>query len=196
MIIGITGKSAVGKTTMAQFWKKQYYAQHIELDVWAKKLYEQNNTKVALKREFGKRIFHKNKIIISELKKILVQNHNNLQKLNKILLPALRKQVIAHLNKANKEKQLIVVEGAVLLECDLNDYLDQTILLKTSKKIQLKRATWKDQPLEKKMINIMQRHWQWDEANFNHVLQNSYKLTYLYNQAKAIMTKIITKIPK
>ena len=54
MIIGITGKSAVGKTTMAQFWKKQYYAQHIELDVWAKKLYEQNNTKVALKREFGK----------------------------------------------------------------------------------------------------------------------------------------------
>ncbi len=94
-IIGITGSIASGKTTVAHIMAGKKYPL-FSADIIVKNLYKRKNFNKILEKKF--KLTSKKKIK-SQIKLILKRSKNNLFKLEKIIHPFVRKEMISFLKK-------------------------------------------------------------------------------------------------
>jgi len=143
MIIGITGSIGSGKTTVAKIFSKHWYTR-IDADEIGHELIKSN--KIIYKKlvkEFGKGILDSNKKINrKKLGKIVFNDVKKLKKLNSIIHPkiinAIKKGII-EVKKDCHRKPLIVIDAPLLLETKAKKLVDKVIVVKSTKKIILKR---------------------------------------------------------
>lgn len=135
MIIGVTGVFGSGKTTVANLLARKGY-KRINADETGHKLLNKKDIKNKVVKEFGKGILTKGKIDRKKLKKIVFHNKNELKKLNKIIHPEIIKEIKKIIKKSKKN---IVIDGALLIEAKALNLIDKLIVVKISKKEQMKR---------------------------------------------------------
>ena len=127
--IGILGDIGSGKS----YFSRLLGYPRFDADHEVKKIYK-NNRKVYLniKKEFPKKIFSFpiNKL---ELSKIILENENNIKKINKIVHKEVRKKLVNFLNK-NKKKKFVVLDIPLLLENKINKKGDILIFIDAKKK--------------------------------------------------------------
>ena len=131
-IIGITGSIASGKTTVAQLMAGKRHPL-FSADVIVSKLYKKKNFNKILVKKFK---LSSKKKIKDQIKLILKSNTGNLHKLESIIHPYVRKEMIKFLKKKNK---LLFLEVPLLIESKLNKYFDKLIFVGAKKKIRVKR---------------------------------------------------------
>ena len=132
--IGITGSLASGKTTASRILAKKNGPLFSADDV-VKKLYDKNSFKRLIRKKF--RI--KNKVNIKKTLKIkILQQKANINKLEKIIHPIVRKEMRSF-TKKNRGKKFVFFEIPLLIESKLQDKFDIIFFIKAKRKIRLKR---------------------------------------------------------
>ena len=127
--IGILGDIGSGKS----YFSRLLGYPRFDADVEVKKIYK-NSRKVYLKikKKFPKKIssFPVKKL---DLSKIILEDKNNIKKINKIVHKEVKKKLFSFLNK-NKKKDFVVLDIPLLIENKINKKGDILIFIDAKKK--------------------------------------------------------------
>ena len=180
-IIGITGSIGSGKTTAAHLLAGKKYPL-FSADKVVSNLYRKKNFKRILIKRFK---LNNKKKIKDQIKLILEKDENNFYKLESIIHPLVRKEMINFLKKKNK---IIFLEIPLLIENKLNKYFDKLIFIGATKKLRLKRYIKKRG--EKKTFNLLDKRQisQTIKKNIcDHIIDNNYSLAILRKNVKIFL---------
>ena len=132
--IGITGSISSGKTTATKIISLKR-GPIFSADRVVQKLLEKNSIKklVANKLRFSVNLKFKN-----SLRNLIIEKKKNLNKLEKILHPRVRKEMNSFLHK-NRRKKFLFFEIPLLIENNLKHSFDKIIFIKSKKALRLKR---------------------------------------------------------
>ncbi len=183
--IGITGSLASGKTTASKILSNKR-GPLFSADKAVTKLYQSKHFKSLIGKHF--KIQDKNQIKKS-LKKLILENKKNINKLEKIIHPLVRKKMKSFTSQ-NRKKKLLFYEIPLLIESKLMRYFNVIIFIKAKKQLRLKRFKLKNG--EKKLFNLLNKKQMIDAKKIrfcNHVVVNEKNLSIL----KKNLTDIITK---
>lgn len=137
MIIGITGSIACGKSTVSNYLKSKGYIV-IDADRIGHEALDDDYVKEKLIVAFGNEILEDNKINRQKLGELVFGNSSNLNVLNSIIHPEIRKKILEKIDK-NNDKELIFIDVALLFEAKFDDLVDKIIVVYVDKNTQLTR---------------------------------------------------------
>lgn len=137
MIIGITGSIACGKSTVSNYLKSKGYIV-IDADKIGHEALDDDYVKEKLILAFGNDILEDNKINRQKLGELVFGNSSNLNVLNSIIHPEIRKKILEKIDK-NNDKELIFIDVALLFEAKFDDLVDKIIVVYVDKNTQLTR---------------------------------------------------------
>ena len=132
--IGLTGSIASGKTTASKFISKKK-GPLFSADVVVQRLYRRKIFKKRISKKLG---FKSNVNFKNKLKSEILQKKTTLITLEKIVHPAVRREMFLFLKK-NKKKKILFFEIPLLIESKLKKYFDVVIFIKAKKTLRLKR---------------------------------------------------------
>jgi len=176
-IIGITGSIASGKTTVANLLAGKKYPL-FSADMVVSKLYEKKSFNKILIQKFKLRRKEK----IKDQIKLILRNKNILNKLETIIHPIVRKEMINFLKNKNK---ILFLEIPLLIENKLNKYFDKVIFIGAKKKLRLNRYLKKKG--DRKMFSILENRQLspiLKKRICDHTINNNYSLSTLKKNVK------------
>jgi len=147
-IIGVTGSIASGKTTVAYLIAGKKYPL-FSADMIVSRLYKKKSFIKILVKKFN---LSSKKKIKDQIKLILKTKQNNLNKLESIIHPFVRKEMKTFLKKKNR---MLILEIPLLIESKLNKYFDKLIFVRANKKLRLKRYLKRNG--DKKTFNLLNK---------------------------------------
>ena len=140
--IGITGGVGAGKSTVLDFLEQEYQAYVMKADEIGHLVMEPGQScyepVIAL---FGKQVIKNDKTIDRRLVSDVVFSHPDmLEKLNRIIHPAVKEYIRRQLALKKEEGQRIcVVEAALLLEDHYEEFCDTVWYIRTDSEIRIRR---------------------------------------------------------
>ena len=182
-IIGITGSICSGKTTVAHLLAGKKYPL-FSADRVVSSLYKNPFfNKILIKKfKLNKKEKIKEQIIL------ILKNKSNLYKLESIIHPVVRKEMIKFLKKKNK---LLFLEIPLLIESKLSKYFDKLIFVDAKKKLRLKRYLKKKGKkktfdlLDKRQLSPISKR-----KICDNVINNNYSLKILRKNVKKLSEKL------
>lgn len=151
MIIGITGSIACGKSTVSNYLKSKGYVV-IDADKIGHEALDNEYVREKLVVAFGKEIQENNKIDRQKLGNLVFGNTSNLNILNSIIHPEIRKMILEEINK-NKDKEIIFIDIALLFEAKFDDLVDKIIVVYVDENIQLTRLMKRNSITQEEALN-------------------------------------------
>ena len=144
MIIGITGSSGAGKTTVCKLLAEKYNIKIIDADGIARKLSKECTDYVKdIVQEFGNDIVdEKGRLRRKKLAEIIYLDKEKRQQLNQCTFKFIKKEIEVQIKKANEE--IIVIDAPLLFECELDKMCDKIIGVVSKKELQLDRIIERD----------------------------------------------------
>ena len=142
ILIGVTGGIACGKTEVCKVFQKKG-AVIFSGDEIGKEVVEKTKKVLQeLVQTFGKEILSKNKSLNRrKLGEIAFASEESKDKLNKIIHPYLLRELRKRIKnlKRKGDKDLVVVDAALIVEWGLQDELDYLIFVESKKEDKIKR---------------------------------------------------------
>jgi|TARA_B100001093_G_C26842463_1_gene1021195 dephospho-CoA kinase len=181
--IGITGSLASGKTTASKILSHKR-GPLFSADNIVNNLYQNKNFKFLLSKKL--KIKNNNRIKKS-LKNKILENKENIKKLEKIIHPLVRDKM-KRFTKQYKDKKLLFYEIPLLIESKLMKYFNVIIFIKTNKKLRQKRFVSKKG--DKKLFNLLNSKQMKDKKKINlcdYVVVNENNLNILKKKLFAII---------
>ena len=132
--IGITGSLASGKTTASKILSLGK-GPLFSADRVVKKLYSKNYFKKIIRKKFN---ISTSKNIKRILRYKILQDRSNIKKLESLVHPLVRKEIVKFVKKY-KKKKLIFLEIPLLIESKLMKNFDVIFFIKSKKSLRLKR---------------------------------------------------------
>ena len=151
MIIGITGSIACGKSTVSNYLKSKGYVV-IDADKIGHEALDNEYVREKLVVAFGKEIQENNKIDRQKLGNLVFGNTSNLNILNSIIHPEIRKMILEEINK-NKDKKIIFIDIALLFEAKFDDLVEKIIVVYVDENIQLTRLMKRNSITQEEALN-------------------------------------------
>ena len=143
VIVGLTGGIAMGKTTISQFLKSKAIPV-VDADQIAHEILTVDEVKVKLMDTFGESILDKNQNIDRrKLGPIVFNDQRQLEKLNIIVQPYIRTEIVRQLDTFSASK-VVVLDAPVLFEQGYEKMVDYLLVIKTSAQIQVERLMQRD----------------------------------------------------
>jgi len=182
-IIGLTGGFGTGKSTVAGMFRK-LGAKVIDCDRIGHAILKNNKIiRQRLRKEFGT-------LTRSGLGKIVFSSPQKLKKLNRIMHPAIIKEVKNRLRSI--KSGLAVIDAPLLIEAGLDKIIDYLVVVRANRAAQFKRAGQKTK-LTKKEIKLrisaqLSLSKKLEQADF--VIDNSKTKTNTKKQVKRIMESL------
>ena len=146
--IGITGSIASGKTTASKILSYKR-GPLFSADKTVKALYLNRNFKRSLIKKLS---IEKKSSLKNFLKNKILENKNNIKKLETIIHPIVRKKM-KNFSNANKRKKILFYEIPLLIENKLMKYFNVIIFIKAKRIIRLRR--FKKDGGNEKLFNIL-----------------------------------------
>lgn len=141
-LIGLTGQSGAGKTTVSEVFRKNGY-EVLNADLIARNLQENGAVIDILAQEFGQQVItNEGKLNRKVLANIVFSDEKELQKLNDIMFPLVTQVVIQMSEKTDKDK--ILLDAPQLFESGANKMCYFTIAVTAPKEILIKRIMKRD----------------------------------------------------
>jgi dephospho-CoA kinase len=132
MILAITGKAGVGKSTIASHIEEIFRIPIIDLDKIGHDLLQTPQITELLVQQFNSAILDENQTISRPLlSKLVFSDFKKLTQLNAIMHPAIKNSV---LNYTQQYKPHALIVGALIKEIGLLEHIDHVILITASKK--------------------------------------------------------------
>lgn len=188
MILGITGIFGSGKTAVAELFAKHGFL-HIKADEIGHRLIENKDARRKIVKLFGKGILSDGKIDRSRLKKIVFSDARKLAKLNLLLHPAILREIKNKIEiNAGRD---IAVDAPLLIEANGTKLVDKVVVVKITKKEQLRRLLAKGKWTKKEISQISRSQMPQEEklkyADF--VVDNSSSLRMTEARIRGVLKK-------
>ena len=183
--IGITGSLASGKTTASRILSNKR-GPLFNADAVVKELYQNKNFKSKICKKFR---IENNDSIKKSLKKLILKNKKNLEILEKIIHPQVRKKM-RKFTSLNKNKKTLFYEIPLLIESKLMKFFNVIIFIKSKKELRMKR--FKAKRGDNKLFNLLDRKQMSDRNKIklcDHVVVNEKNLKVLKKNLLSIITK-------
>lgn len=142
MVLGLTGNIGCGKSTVSNVLL-QKGINIIDLDLISRDIMNDYETLNLIFATFGENLrLENNTLDRKKLSELVFSNKNELDKLNKITHPLIKNRVRNIIS--DKGNELIVVDGALLIEANFLDIIDKLLLVICDEDIQIKRIIKRD----------------------------------------------------
>ena len=183
--IGITGSLASGKTTASKILSSKR-GPIFSADKAVKELYKNKHFKSLVSKKFK---IKNNSQLKKSLKKLILKNKNNINKLERIIHPLVRKEM-KNFTVKNKNKKLLFYEIPLLIESKLMKNFNSVVFIKAKKQLRLKRFLSKSG--DKKLFNLFNNKQMNDTKKIkfcDHVVVNEKNLNILKMNLMAIISE-------
>ena len=182
--LGITGGIGSGKTTACQFFKKKG-AFIFDADTEAKKLLELQSIASKIIKSIGTEVAKNNSIDKLLLSKVVFKSSKLQNDLNQIIWPEVLKKINESIKIAQKSnKQLFIVDAALLLEANFQNYFNSTLLITAKESIRYNRILNRNNIPKEQIINRM--NLQMPEIQkktmVNHIIENNDDIANLFKK--------------
>lgn len=141
-VIGITGGVGAGKSTVLEYLKRTWNAYVIQADKVGHRVMEPGERCYEeIVQLFGKQIIKNDKTIDrKQVSDVVFNNEEMLLKLNGIVHPAVKQKILDTIaEQKSKNRSLVVVEAALLLEERYQDFCDAVWYIHTEEEIRIQR---------------------------------------------------------
>lgn len=145
MILGITGSSGAGKSTVCEILERKYSSQTINADKIAKQLSKQGtNYLQEITQNFGDDILLEDgELNRRKLANIIYSNPEKRDELNNITFKYIKNEIKEQIAKSNNN--IIAIDAPLLLEANLQEICDKTIaVISEDRNLQIKRIIKRD----------------------------------------------------
>jgi len=185
--LGIIGEIGSGKTYLARVFKRYGY-NVFDADKVVHNIYKKNksiNTKISKIFKLSSK-----RVNLEDLTNVIIKNPSKLVKLNKIIHPEVKKNLLDFIRK-NKKEKLIVLDIPLLLETNFKYFADIVVFVDTTDKILSKFR--KKRKINIKLINVFKKYHlnkERKKALSDFVIKNT-NLSSLKSQTRTILNRII-----
>ena len=187
--IALTGGISTGKSTVCNLFKLHGFLT-IDADLIAHKLLDENSNKIATM--FGEQYVENGKVLRKELAKIIFSNEENKLKLEALLHPLIKEQIIKESKIFESQNKPYFVDIPLFFE-KMNYPISKSLVIYTPKEIQIQRLMKRDNIDEDeaklKISNQMDIEEKRKLADM--VIDNSQNLKHLQNEVERIIGEII-----
>ena len=187
--IALTGGISTGKSTVCNLFKLHGFLT-IDADVIAHKLLDENSSKIA--SMFGNQYVQDNKVLRKELGKIIFSNEENKLKLEALLHPLIKEEIIKESRIFEEQNKPYFVDIPLFFE-KMNYPISKSLVIYTPKELQIQRLMKRDNIDENeaklKISNQMDIEEKRKLANI--VIDNSKDLKHLQNEVERVIGEII-----
>ena len=145
MILGITGSSGAGKSTVCEILERKYNSQTINADKIAKQLsIHGTNYLQEIVQKFGNDILLEDgELDRKKLANIIYSNPKKRDELNNITFKYIKSEIKSQIEKSNNN--IIAIDAPLLLEANLQEICDRTIaVISVDRDLQIKRIIKRD----------------------------------------------------
>ena len=144
MIIGITGSSGAGKSTICELLEMWYDVKIINADKIARKLSRRGTSYIIeIISEFGKDIVDDyGELRRRKLAQIIYNDSEKRQKLNNCTFKYIIQEIEKEISKSNKSA--LVIDAPLLFESGLNKKCDKVVGVISDKELQIERIVARD----------------------------------------------------
>ena len=190
MIIGITGSIACGKSTVSNYLKSKGYIV-IDADKIGHEALDDDYVKEKLILAFGNEILDDNKINRQKLGELVFGNSSNLNVLNSIIHPEIRKKILEKIDK-NNDKELIFIDVALLFEAKFDDLVDKIIVVYVDKNTQLTRLMKRNSISKKEALSrIVSQMSPTEKAKLgDYTVNNNLDVINTYEQVDKVLSEL------
>lgn len=191
-VIGLTGNIGTGKSTASDVIKS-LNIKLIDCDVVSREVVSERKVLDILEETFGKEIISKGSLDRKKLGAIAFKNKENLSKLNSIMYPLIKNKVKFYIKKFEKTEKICIVDGAILIEANFQDIVDDIILIKSSEKDQLERVKKRDghnYDYTKRIIDA-QMSLSEKEKYCKYIINNNKDIEYLKKEVTKLMRALL-----
>lgn len=163
--IGLTGGIGSGKSTVSSYFKHKGIP-IVDADMISREvliLYGEIRQKI--KESFGEGFFdQKGDLKRRELGNYIFKNEYRRQKLEKIIIPYIIKEIFDKINNyKNQGQRICIVDAPTLIEHKLHGKMDKNILVWVDKVTQIERVMKRDILSEKEVVNRINAQMSLDE---------------------------------
>lgn len=198
MIIGITGSSGAGKSTVCEILEKEYHLKVLNADKMTKQLAQKGNQYLEdIVTLFGQEILQENgELDRPKLANIIYYNESKRKQLNectfKHIHVALQKEIQEILSK--NENAVIAIDAPLLFEAKLEDICNFVIaVIAKDKELQIDRIVQRDyitrEQAEKRLQAQMPDEFYTSRSQYTIV--NDGEIEEIEHQVKEILEKIL-----
>lgn len=178
-IIGITGNSGSGKSTISKLISKNYEAKIIDADKIAKKITKNNGEYLqAIRQAFGNEVIKNNELDRKKLADIVFLNRAEKEKLDGLTFEYVVEEIKKELEaNQNLDYQYIILDVPLLFESKLDKLCDYTIGVIAPKTEKIKRICKRDKLSKEKALQRLnsQPNDEFFTKNCNTVINNENK---------------------
>ncbi|WP_323588418.1 dephospho-CoA kinase [Aliarcobacter butzleri] len=187
--IALTGGISTGKSTVCNLLKLHGFLT-IDADKIAHKLLDENSSKI--EEMFGKEYVENGKVLRKELGKIIFSNEENKLKLEALLHPLIKEEIIKESKIYEEQNKPYFVDIPLFFE-KMHYPISKSLVIYTPKELQIQRLIKRDNIDEKeaklKISNQMDIEEKRKLANI--VIDNSKDLKHLQNEVERVIGEII-----
>ena len=190
MIIGITGSIACGKSTVSNYLKSKGYIV-IDADKIGHEALDSDYVKEKLILTFGNDILENNKINRRKLGELVFGNSNNLNILNSIIHPEIRRRILEEIDK-NNDQEFIFIDVALLFEAKFDDLVDKIIVVYVDENTQLTRLMKRNSISEKEALSrIVSQMSPLEKAKLgDYTINNNLDVINTYEQVDKVLSEL------
>jgi dephospho-CoA kinase len=156
-IIGLTGGIGSGKTLVANYIKSLGIPVYIADDE-AKKVMNSTPVSAALKNAFGESVFKNDEIDRGKLAQLVFNNPAQLQKLNAIIHPVVKRNFDIWV-KNKSDFPFVIKEAAILFESGSYKYCDKIITVTAPLQTRIQRVIERDKSNKKEVLLRIKNQW-------------------------------------
>ena len=187
--IALTGGISTGKSTVCNLFKLHGFLT-IDADLIAHRLLDENSNKIA--SMFGEQYVQNGKVLRKELGKIIFSNEENKLKLEALLHPLIKEQIIKESKIFEEQNKPYFVDIPLFFE-KMSYPIPKSLVIYTPKELQIQRLMKRDNIDENeaklKISNQMDIEEKRKLANM--VIDNSQNLKHLQKEVERIIGEII-----
>lgn len=145
MIIGITGSSGAGKSTICDILQREYKVKILNADEIAKKLSKRGTDYIIdIIKSFGEDIVDENgELRRKKLAEIIYTNIEKRKELNNCTFKYIRKEIEEQIREIANDIT-IIIDAPLLYECELEKLCDKVIGVVSQKDLQIERIVARD----------------------------------------------------
>ena len=189
--IVLTGGIATGKSTVAKLFMSHGFLT-IDADKIAHKILDQNTNGIA--DLFGQEFIENNKVNRKQLGNVIFNNIKEKEKLENFIHPLIKNQIITEAKEFEDNNKPYLIDIPLFFE-NSNYDIKQSIVVYTSKQIQISRLMKRDQSTQMQALSRINNQMDIEEKKLlsTYIIDNCYTLKDLIIEVDRVRNQILIK---